>query len=84
MSDKFRRIGAMIGVVVLLAIYIVTLVSAVLQKESTSGLFVASLYCTFVVPVWIFVLQAIYKRTHKDAVGKAEVSKMEKNSETEE
>ena len=84
MSDKFRRIGAMIGVLLLLGIYVVTLVSAALQKDSTSGLFVASLYCTFVVPVWIFVLQAIYNRTHKDAVGKAEVSAMKKTSETEE
>ena len=77
MSDKFRRIGALIGVFLLLGIYVVTLVSAALQKESTGGLFVASLYCTFVVPVWIFVLQAIYNRTHKYAVGKTEISKLE-------
>lgn len=76
MSDKFRRIGAWAGIVVLLGIYVVTLISAILQKESTGGLFIASLYCTFVVPVWIFVLQAIYNRTHKDAVGKAEIKKM--------
>lgn len=76
MSDKFRRIGAWIGIVALLGIYVVTLVSAILQKESTGGLFVASLFCTFVIPVWVFVLQAIYNRTHKDAVGKAEIKKM--------
>ncbi len=83
MSDKFRRIGAWIGIVVLLGIYVVTLVSAILQKESTSGLFIASLFCTFVVPVWVFVLQAIYNRTHKDAVGKAEIAKMQKEAEKE-
>ncbi len=76
MSDKFRRIGAWAGIVVLLGIYVVTLISAILQKESTGGLFLASLYCTFVIPVWIFVLQAIYNRTHKDAVGKAELKKL--------
>lgn len=76
MSDKFRRIGAWIGIIALFGIYVVTLVSAILQKESTSGLFVASLFCTFVIPVWVFVLQAIYNRTHKDAVGKAEIKKM--------
>ena len=76
MSDKFRRIGAWAGIAVLLGIYVVTLISAILQKESTGGLFIASLYCTFVVPVWVFVLQAIYNRTHKDAVGKAEIKKM--------
>lgn len=80
MSDKFRRIGAWIGIVLLLGIYVVTLVSAILQKESTSGLFIASLFCTFVVPVWVFVLQAIYNRTHKDAVGKAEIVKMQKEA----
>ena len=76
MSDRFRRIGAWAGIVVLLGIYVVTLISAILQKESTGGLFLASLYCTFVIPIWIFVLQAIYNRTHKDAVGKAEIKKM--------
>lgn len=81
MSDRFRRVGALIGVGLLLGIYIATLVSAALQKEATSGLFIASLYCTFVVPVWIFVLQAIYNRTHKDAVGKKELSKMAKDAE---
>ena len=80
MSDKFRRIGAWIGIVLLLGIYVVTLVSEILQKESTSGLFIASLFCTFVVPVWVFVLQAIYNRTHKDAVGKAEIAKMQKEA----
>lgn len=82
MSDKFRRIGAWIGIVALLGIYVVTLVSAILQKESTGGLFVASLFCTFVIPVWVFVLQAIYNRTHKDAVGKAEIKKMAGEGDT--
>ena len=77
MSDNFRRIGAWVGIVLLLGIYIVTLVSAILQKESAGGLFLASLFCTFVVPVWVFVLQAIYNRTHKDAVGKAELKKLQ-------
>ena len=82
MSDKFRRIGAWIGIALLLGIYLVTLISAILQKESMGGLFLASLFCTFVVPVWVFVLQAIYNRTHKDAVGKAEIKEMEKNGIT--
>jgi len=80
MSDKFRRIGAWAGIVVLFGIYVVTLISAILQKESTGGLFIASLYCTFVIPVWIFVLQAIYNRTHKDAVGKADLKKLAHNA----
>lgn len=83
MSDKFRKIGAWAGIVILLGIYVTTLVSAILQKESMGGLFIASLYCTFVVPVWIFVLQAIYNRTHKDAVGKAELMKMKKEAKNE-
>lgn len=79
MSDKFRRIGAWAGIIVLLGIYLVTLLSAIFQKESMGGLFIASLYCTFVVPVWIFVLQAIYNRTHKGAVGKTEIKDIAKD-----
>ena len=84
MSDRFRRIGAWAGIILLLGVYVVTLVSAILQKESMGGLFLASLFCTFVVPVWVFVLQAIYNRTHKDAVGKAEIAKMKKETEEKE
>lgn len=84
MSDKFRRIGAWIGIIALLGIYVLTLVSAILQKESTGGLFIASLFCTFVIPVWVFVLQAIYNRTHKDAVGKSEIKKIAKEKNEEE
>jgi amino acid permease len=83
MSDKFRRIGAWAGIILLFGIYVVTLISAIFQKESTGGLFLASLFCTFVVPVWVFVLQAIYNRTHKDAVGKAEIAKMKQDAEKE-
>ena len=84
MSDKFRRIGAWSGIIALLGIYVLTLVSAILQKESTGGLFIASLFCTFVIPVWVFVLQAIYNRTHKDAVGKSEIKKIAKEKNEEE
>lgn len=76
MSDKFRKIGAWSGIIVLIGIYLLTLISAILQKDNIGGLFIASLYCTFVVPVWIFVLQMIYKRTHKDSVSKKERNKI--------
>lgn len=66
MSDKFRRVGAWVGIILLVSMYLVTLLSAIFAPESSKGLFLASLFCTFVVPVWIYVLQLFYKRTHPE------------------
>lgn len=71
MSERFRKIGAWAGIVLLVGMYLLTLVSAIFSSESSSGLFIASLYCTFVVPVWIFLLQLFYKRSHPEgSIGK--------------
>lgn len=63
--NKFRRITAIIGIVFLIGMYIVALVAALGKSEKSNALFLVSLYCTFVVPVIIYVLQLVYKLATK-------------------
>lgn len=58
---KGKRIAAVIGIVVLVGMYLVTLVAAVTSSPSSPQLFKASLYCTMVVPVLLYGYQLIYR-----------------------
>jgi hypothetical protein len=61
-----KRAGAIIGIAVLVCLYVVTLVFAILSKPGATELFNASLYCTFIIPVLIYVYSMIYKYVHKE------------------
>lgn len=62
---KFRRIAALTGVILLVAMYLVSLIAAILKSPMAKAVFTFSLYCTFVVPVIIYLLQLIYKLGNK-------------------
>lgn len=58
---KGKRILAWIGVILLIALYIVTLVSACIQAPFAVNLFYASLFATVIIPVFIYVVQLATK-----------------------
>lgn len=55
--SRLQRILALVGVFLLLALYVATFVSAVLSSPASHGLFLASLTCTMVIPLAIYVLR---------------------------
>jgi len=58
---KIRRILAVIGIVLLVSLYVVTLVLALTDDPGTMNAFRASVYCTVLVPVLIWAYTFIYK-----------------------
>ncbi len=58
---KVRRIIALVGVIALVALYVSTLVLAIIGSEQTMNLFWADIVCTIVLPVLIWAYQFIYK-----------------------
>ncbi len=65
MNTKVKRVFALIGVALLLSLYLITFISAIIQSEFFKNLFMASLYSTIIIPVFIYVGILIYKRVHK-------------------
>lgn len=65
---KGKQIFALIGVVLLIGLYIVTLIAACFASPASSGLFLACIYATFIIPVLIWLYQLFYKlsQKHKD------------------
>lgn len=58
---KIQRILALAAVILLLAMYGSTLVFALSGSENAAGWFKASLYCTIVVPVFLYACILVYR-----------------------
>lgn len=56
-----KRIMAIIGIIVLVGMYVTTLVFALSDNPNSSNWLIASIVCTVVVPVMIWVVQLVYK-----------------------
>lgn len=67
MNKRLKQIMAIIGLVIIAGLYIVTLILALTGSESTKQLFTASIICTVIIPVFIYVVSWIYKLIKKDA-----------------
>lgn len=67
--NKVKRVAAIIGIVLIASMYVISLISAFVATEYSNGLFLASIFTTFVVPVFIWFFLFFYKMTHKDDKG---------------
>lgn len=56
-TSKGKQIAAMAGVIILAALYVVTLIFAVLRFPGADRLFMASLFATILLPIliWIYI-----------------------------
>lgn len=62
---KTKRILALVGAILLVSIYVLTLVGAVTHSKYSDALFKASLYSTFVVPVMLYGYILVYRLVKK-------------------
>lgn len=62
---KVKRISAIIGIVLILSMYLITLILAIFASDYAPGLFMASAFCTVVIPIMIYGFIAIYQYVHK-------------------
>lgn len=58
---KVKRLLAVIGIMLLVSMYILTLVLALTDDPNTMNAFRASIYCTVLIPVLIWAYTFIYK-----------------------
>ncbi len=69
---KLRRILAMVGVVLLLGLYLVTLLLAILGKDFFP-MFMASLFSTFAIPVMIWLYGMVYRWLKRDSSSESDL-----------
>lgn len=65
--SKGQRILAIIGVVLLVALYVVTLISAIFTTPATKGLFMACIFSTVAVPIMLYAYMMVYRMLKRRA-----------------
>ena len=81
MYSKKQRIAAIVGIVLLLLLYIVTLLAAIFNFDGKGKMFMVCLFATIVVPIMIWIYVWMYgKLTNKKtfATGFSESEDFEK------
>lgn len=63
---KAKRIGAIIGIVAILLLYITSLLIGIFLSKDNPGLFMASVFCAVIIPIMIYCLIAVYRYVHKN------------------
>ena len=62
---KIKRVLAVIAVILLVSMYVITFISSIIDSPNADSLFKASLYATFVVPVFIYAVMLVYRLVKK-------------------
>lgn len=62
---KVKRIAAIIGIIVIISMYLVSIISAIFATKYSYGLFMASIFCTIVIPLMIYLFTMVYKIVHR-------------------
>ncbi len=70
---KKQRILAIIGIVLLVGLYIAALIASFFQCPTAQGFLYSALFCTFFVPIVIYLLQ-FFARKNSDRQQDAESS----------
>ncbi|MDO4622703.1 MAG: hypothetical protein Q4B22_07100 [Eubacteriales bacterium] len=69
-KDKWtaKRILALIGIILLLALYGSTMVFALMDSPNSKGLFMASIFATFAIPILIYAMTLVAGRVRDSAM----------------
>ncbi len=63
-----RRVIALIGIILLIALYASTLIFALMKSPAAKGLLMAAVFCTIVVPVLLYAMTIVAKRLQGSGV----------------
>ncbi|MDF2907052.1 MAG: putative rane protein [Herbinix sp.] len=63
--SKVKRTAAIIGLILIVSMYLISFLSALFATEYSYGLFMASIFCTIVIPIMIYLFIAVYKMVHR-------------------
>lgn len=74
-----KRIAAWIGIGVIAVMYLLTIVAAVTARPEATGLFMASIVLTIMVPIMLWAFLKMYEMSHpENGISAAEMRKINK------
>lgn len=78
---KAKRFLALVGVVLLVAMYASTLVFALMKNENSKNMLMASIVCTILIPVLLYAFTLMYRvlGNKNDPASKTDEGESKKN-----
>lgn len=76
-NSKTKRIGATIGIIAILSLYVISFIIGVFFSDEYPQLFMASVFLAVIVPIIVYCFVAVYRYVHK----KAEYNQSEETDE---
>lgn len=80
-KGKAKQVLAILGIVILLGLYVATLITAIMAKPYAHQMFIASVFCSFVIPVIIYgfiLMGKAFGRKGKNGMSLGEFRRMKK------
>lgn len=65
MSPKIKRVVALLGVVILVGLYLITLILAFVDPTASKDWLKASIICTIIIPVFFYAYLLVYRNLKK-------------------
>ena len=65
MSPKIKRVVALLGVVILVGLYLITLILAFVDPTAYKDWLKASIICTIIIPVFFYAYLLVYRNLKK-------------------
>lgn len=65
MSPKIKRVVALLGVVILVGLYLITLILAFVDPTASKDWLKASIVCTIIIPVFFYAYLLVYRNLKK-------------------
>lgn len=71
-TSKVARIAAIIGIIILVALYLTALVFAIIDHPLSTPIIMSAIFCTFAIPIMIFALSYATKVLYKSKTDEAD------------
>ncbi|NLP16126.1 MAG: hypothetical protein GX379_03675 [Clostridiales bacterium] len=65
---KAKRVGAIIGIVAILSLYIISFIIGIFFSDEYPQLFMASVFLAVIIPIIIYCFIAVYRYVHKKPI----------------
>lgn len=65
MPPKIKRVVALLGVVILVGLYLITLILAFVDPTASKDWLKASIICTIIIPVFFYAYLLVYRNLKK-------------------
>lgn len=63
---KTQRILALLGIIVMVALYLAALIASFFRSPLADGILSSALFCTFFIPIIIYLFQILAKNRKQD------------------